>query len=124
VEALLPADPERAATTSVAFMELGALLCTPRAPRCADCPLRTMCAWRRSGGVLPDGPSRRRQRYAGTDRQVRGLLLAVLREAHGPVRAQRLDLVWGDPVQRERALSGLVDDGLVRLIQADLYALP
>jgi A/G-specific adenine glycosylase len=124
VEALLPADPERAATASVAFMELGAVLCTPRAPRCTECPLWMICAWRRSGGVVPDGPSRRRQRYAGTDRQVRGLLLAVLRDATGPVPGQRLDLVWGDPIQRERALSGLVEDGLVRRVQADLYALP
>jgi A/G-specific adenine glycosylase len=124
VEALLPADPERAATASVAFMELGAVLCTPRTPRCAECPLWMRCAWRRSGGVVPAGPSRRRQRYAGTDRQVRGLLLAVLREASGPVPGQRLDLVWGDPIQRERALSGLVEDGLVRQVQTDLYALP
>ncbi len=26
-----------------AWMELGAILCTPRAPRCSDCPLRTVC---------------------------------------------------------------------------------
>ena len=26
-----------------ALMELGALVCTPRAPRCADCPLRSHC---------------------------------------------------------------------------------
>src|SRR3954449_12724805 len=33
VEELLPADPEAAATASVALMELGALVCTARAPR-------------------------------------------------------------------------------------------
>src|SRR6476620_3953799 len=38
VEALLPPDGERAATTSIALMELGALVCTARAPRCHGCP--------------------------------------------------------------------------------------
>ena len=51
----------------------------------------------------PAGPSRKRQRYAGTDRQVRGLLLEVLRHTKGPVPRQRLDLVWQDELQRARA---------------------
>jgi A/G-specific adenine glycosylase len=32
-----------------ALMELGALVCTPRAPRCPACPLRRGCAARRAG---------------------------------------------------------------------------
>ncbi|MPZ27164.1 MAG: A/G-specific adenine glycosylase [Micromonosporaceae bacterium] len=111
--ALLPADPATAASASVAFMELGALVCTARDPRCPDCPLADRCAWRAGGRPLPAGPSRRPQRYAGTDRQVRGALLAVLREATGPVPRARLDLVWADAGQRERALATLLDDGLV-----------
>ena len=59
------------------------------------------------------GPSRRPQAYAGTDRQVRGLLLAVLRSEPGPVPVDRLDLVWPLATQRRRALAGLVADGLV-----------
>jgi A/G-specific adenine glycosylase len=114
VEALLPADGEAAARASVAFMELGAVVCTARAPRCVDCPLRGTCAWRLAGApAVPGGVRRRTQRYAGTDRQVRGLLLAVLRDADGPVPAERLDLVWADHSQRMRALDGLVADGLV-----------
>jgi A/G-specific adenine glycosylase len=133
VARLLPDRPAVAARASVAFMELGALLCTARAPRCADCPLWQVCAWRRAGqpakGGGPDGqpgagPSRRRQQYAGTDRQVRGLLLAVLRESAAPVARARLDLVWPDPVQRDRALAGLVADGLVAPATDDSYALP
>ncbi|GAB3856281.1 A/G-specific adenine glycosylase [Micromonospora andamanensis] len=112
-EELLPAEPAAAALASAAIMELGAVVCTARSPRCDACPVESTCAWRASGQPAPAGPTRRPQRYAGTDRQVRGLLLGVLREATGPVPHQRLDQVWADEVQRARALAGLVTDGLV-----------
>jgi A/G-specific adenine glycosylase len=116
---LLPTEPARAARASIAFMELGAVVCTARAPRCVACPLASVCAWRAAGSIPAEGPSRRPQGYAGTDRQVRGLLLAVLREATGPVPRQRLDVVWPDEVQRARALSALVTDGLIEPLTAD-----
>jgi A/G-specific adenine glycosylase len=120
---LLPVEPSRAARASIAFMELGAIVCTARAPRCPLCPFEAVCAWRQSGAELPAGPSRKPQKYAGTDRQVRGLLLEVLRHETGPVPRQRLDLVWADEVQRARALAGLVEDGLVEPLGADDYVL-
>ncbi len=91
--------------------------------RCGVCPVESTCAWRAAGRPAPAGPTRRPQRYAGTDRQVRGLLLGVLREASGPVPHQRLDQVWADDVQRARALAGLVDDGLVEPIGATSFRL-
>jgi A/G-specific adenine glycosylase len=124
VARLLPPDPELAARVSVAFMELGALVCTARNPRCADCPLAASCAFRRSGRAAQAGPTRRPQRYAGTDRQVRGLLLAVLRESSEPVPRVRLDAVWSDPDQRDRALAGLLADGLVCELDHDIFVLP
>jgi A/G-specific adenine glycosylase len=116
---LLPIEPARAARASIAFMELGAIVCTARSPRCTDCPFQNVCVWRRNGAPALDGPSRKRQTYAGTDRQVRGLLLEVLRHATGPVPRQRLDEVWNDEVQRARALAGLVEDGLVETLDRD-----
>ncbi len=124
VAELLPEDAELAARASVAFMELGAVVCTARSPRCADCPLRSVCAFRISGAVAPAGPTRRPQQYAGTDRQVRGRLLAVLRESHDPVPRSHLDAVWHDAEQRDRALTGLVADGLVCELTHDLFTLP
>lgn len=124
VETLLPADPESAALTSAALMELGALVCVARAPRCAGCPVRERCAWLLAGSPPPSGPARRPQGYAGTDRQVRGRLLAVLREADGSVSAAELETVWDDPVQRDRALRGLLDDGLAVELAPGSYALP
>jgi A/G-specific adenine glycosylase len=123
VEALLPVDDGRAARASAALMELGALVCTARSPRCDGCPLWTTCGWRLAGSPPAAGPSRRPQAYAGTDRQVRGLLLAVLRAEPGPVPAGRLDLVWPDATQRARALEGLVADGLVVPASGRHYAL-
>jgi A/G-specific adenine glycosylase len=119
--ALVPRhDPAR---HSIAVMELGALICTARAPRCGSCPIETSCAWHRAG--QPEGPpARRPQGYAGTDRQVRGRLLAVLRDATGTVDQRSLDVVWDDAVQRERALAGLLDDGLIESAGAGLYRLP
>jgi A/G-specific adenine glycosylase len=121
---LLPVEPARAVRASVAFMELGALVCTARTPRCADCPLVGSCAWRLAGQPLPAGPTRRPQAYAGTDRQVRGRLLAVLRDATGPVPATRFDPVWPDAVQRSRALTSLLEDGLVIALPGHRYSLP
>jgi A/G-specific adenine glycosylase len=64
------------------------------------------------------------QGYAGTDRQVRGRLLAVLRDAPGPVHRSSLEAAWHEPVQRERCLLTLLDDGLVVSPAEDVYALP
>ena len=122
--AVLPADPALAPVWSVAVMELGALVCTARSPRCGTCPVAADCAWRAAGSPAPDGPPRRAQAFAGTDRQVRGRLLAVLREAPGPVPAAALDAAWDEPVQRARALDGLVADGLVDPLADGRYALP
>ncbi|MFI0420147.1 A/G-specific adenine glycosylase [Spongiactinospora sp. 9N601] len=113
-----------APTWGVAVMELGALVCTARAPRCADCPIAALCRWRLAGRPPHDGPARKGQTYAGTDRQCRGRLLAVLRGSHDPVPKAALDAVWSDPVQRERALDGLVHDGLAEALTDGTYRLP
>ncbi|MET7327351.1 A/G-specific adenine glycosylase [Nonomuraea sp. NPDC005650] len=121
-EALLP--ELGAARWGVAVMELGALVCTARSPRCADCPISSVCAWRLAGKPPHAGPARKGQTYAGTDRQCRGRLLEVLRKAHGPVPKAALDVVWDDAVQRERALDGLIADGLAEHLDDGTYRLP
>lgn len=122
--AQLPSKPERAARASVGFMELGAVVCTARRPHCDICPLRAQCRWRAAGYPAYIGPRRTAQRFTGTDRQVRGLLLDLLRANDLPVNAERLDTVWPDRVQRARALDGLVADGLVAPVGPDSYSLP
>jgi A/G-specific adenine glycosylase len=121
---LTPAEPARATRFSVAVMELGALVCVARTPRCGACPVRGRCAWRLAGSPAHDGPARRVQKFTGTDRQVRGRLLDVLRAAHEPVDAAALEPAWNDAVQRSRCLDSLLVDGLVEQTADGLFCLP
>ena len=123
VAAVLP-DPERAPQFSTALMELGAVVCSARAPDCSSCPLST-CAWREAGYPAASGSKPRRQRYFGTDRQARGRLLEVLRTNDFPVGQAQLDPAWpDDAVQRDRALASLLADGLVQRTADGRFALP
>jgi A/G-specific adenine glycosylase len=121
-EALVPA--EEPATWAVGVMELGALVCTAADPRCGTCPLADVCAWRLAGKPGYDGPARKVQQWAGTDRQCRGRLLGLVREAAGPVHRSALEAAWTPAEQRQRCLASLLDDGLLVRTSADTYALP
>ncbi len=123
-ESLLPAEPAVAARWSVAVMELGALVCTAASPRCGDCPVARECAWLAAGPPAGGVARRRTQKYDGTDRQCRGRVLAVLRAADDPVRRADFDAIWTGQAQLERALDGLVADGLVDPLPDGRFALP
>ncbi|WP_367646154.1 A/G-specific adenine glycosylase [Mycolicibacterium sp. P1-5] len=119
---LMPND-EAAPVFSAALMELGATVCTARAPKCGVCPL-SVCAWRTAGHPPSTTAPRPTQRYAGTDRQVRGKLLDVLRTSTSPVERAQLDVVWlTDTAQRDRALDSLLVDGLVEQTADGRFAL-
>lgn len=121
---MLPDDSATAAAWAVGVMELGALVCTASGPRCGGCPVQSLCAWHTAGHPAYDGPPRKGQTYAGTDRQCRGRLLGVVRDAHEPVHKSRLDTAWSDDPQRERCLAWLIEDGLVAEVGPSTYALP
>lgn len=134
---LLPAGAAESALWNAAVMELGAVVCTARAPKCSVCPVREHCAWLAAGCPeaerLPRG-----QAWIGTDRRVRGAMMAVLRASEEPVSPELLlglpalratarrpdstgavDLSLtalhslGAPAEQlDRALAGLVSDGL------------
>ena len=124
-ESLLPEEPSMAAAWAAASMELGALVCTAKSPRCESCPVAELCAWRAAGSPEHTGPARRAQSYAGTDRQCRGALLAVLRAADAPVEAAALFAAWtADEEQRGRALRSLLEDGLAVRTAGNQYRLP
>ncbi|MDL9981136.1 A/G-specific adenine glycosylase [Microbacterium candidum] len=109
--AILPGDDAEAAVVNAATMELGAVVCTARAPRCTACPIAHMCAWRAAG--YPDtGDARRTQaRYEGSDRQARGAVMKALRDA-SPLPLDEVAADWPDTGQRDRAIDSLIADGL------------
>ncbi|MGN6743276.1 MAG: A/G-specific adenine glycosylase [Amnibacterium sp.] len=116
--ALLPEDLVAQRAFNAGVMELGAIVCTARSPRCAECPLAASCAWRAAGYPPAEGPPPRRQaRFEGSDRQRRGLVLAELRAAHVPVRDEELAAVLPDPGVRARVLAGLATDGLAEPVE-------
>jgi len=123
--ALAPDGDAEAARWAAASMELGALVCTAKAPKCGACPVAGLCAWR-SAGSPPDAHAgrRRTQAWAGTDRQARGRVMAELRQAAEPVDRALLASLWHDPRQLDRAIAGLVEDGLAEQDEAGRFHLP
>lgn len=140
---LLPDDAGTSVRWNASVMELGALVCTARAPKCSACPVRENCAWR-AAGEPPPSYTPKGQAWHGTDRQVRGAVMAVLRLADTPVPAEMLQRAPADlgfepagmgiplaslhrlnpaPEQLERALAGLLEDGLAELHRGG-YRLP
>ncbi|MET1043814.1 MAG: A/G-specific adenine glycosylase [Microbacteriaceae bacterium] len=125
MQALLPEDPADAKLANAALMELGAMVCTARAPRCEACPIAELCAWRLAGYPEYEGPKAAVQKkFEGSDRQVRGLIMAELRASDIPVSHAEIEQVWTDAAQRERALAGLLQDGLAVGDAASGYRLP
>ena len=123
-ESLLPPqDNRRAATWSVALMELGALVCTSARPACDSCPVAGNCSWLRNGRPAGAQP-RRAQPYEGSDRQLRGRLLAELRSAVTPVPESALEAVILDERQRSRILEALIKDGMATRLPNGSIALP
>ncbi|WP_341360205.1 A/G-specific adenine glycosylase [Georgenia sp. M64] len=119
----LPDDAALSVRWNIGLMELGALVCTARTPRCPACPLAATCAWVRAGRPADEHAHRRRtQTWHGTDRQARGRVMAALRGADGWTGHDELlraaaggadPAALPDRSQPGRALASLVADGLV-----------
>ena len=121
---VVPDDPATAATWNVAVMELGALVCQARSPRCGECPLIARCAWVLAGSPAYDGPVRRTQGYEGTDRKVRGDLLQLLRESTKALSRKDFRDVDPDPARIDRLLDVLVAEGLIEPLPRSRFRLP
>lgn len=133
---LTPADGDEAAHWNVSVMEFGALVCTAKRPRCEECPVTDLCAWREAG--YPSTPGKRkRQAWVGTDRQARGRVMALLRTRHeeasspgqGAASATHKELLTvatlpGAPAdQAPRVIKALIADGLI-VSSSHGYTLP
>ena len=111
-EQWLPDDDATAARWAASAMELGAVVCSARSPRCEQCPVADLCRWRTLGHPAHDGPPRKGQAWQGTDRQCRGVLLDLVRQQPDGVEVEALLEAWHDRGQAERSLAGLLADGL------------
>lgn len=93
-----------------ALMDVGALFCHARRPRCHACPLRTLCVYR--GG--DDHTPRTQTHFATSDRRIRGAIVRFLSEARAPVTVPILRKRIGD-ARVDRLLRDLVSDGLAQV---------
>lgn len=124
MEAQMPIDDDAAAVFNAAVMELGATVCTARAPSCGECPISDRCAWVAAGSPATADTRRKQAAYEGSDRQARGAVLRILREV-APAGVALADLLpdWPEPRQRDRAIDSLIADGLAEAGDGEI-ALP
>jgi A/G-specific adenine glycosylase len=113
MDSVLPAAPAESVAVNAGVMELGAVFCTARTPNCAECPIADACAWALAGFPANAGRTRTPQaKYEGSVRQARGAILALARE-HAHITALQISAAVPDPAKRDRALEGLLSDGLI-----------
>lgn len=122
--AITPQSDDLAPQWAASSMELGAVVCTARVAYCDACPIAELCSWRLNGFPGDEHAEHRTtQKFTGTDRQVRGKVMKLLREAHSPVLRAQIDLVWPDKVQLERCVVSLIEDGLAEQ-DGEAFSLP
>ena len=124
--------PEPAWSWNQALMDLGATICTARAPRCLICPLRELCPSRGVIRSLAEArPAYTSQPFVGSNRWYRGRVIALLRELPpGTVldletlgRALRPTYSPADRPWLLQLVAGLAADGLLHL-NDETVALP
>lgn len=126
---VLPDDVARSVTWNQSVMELGAMVCTAKHPLCDSCPVRNECAFLAAGRPgLGERRTRPRQRFAGTDRQVRGIVLHALRalssDSSGVLSRSHVETLWADRVQLDKCVASLDDDGLIEILPGGDVRLP
>jgi len=123
MESVLPADAVESVAVNAGVMELGAVFCTARSPNCGECPIAEQCAWALAGFPANAGRTRTPQaKYEGSVRQARGAILALARERMLITDADITKAV-PDAARRDRALEGLLTDGLIVNVKRG-YRLP
>ncbi|MBM6747139.1 A/G-specific adenine glycosylase [Bifidobacterium ruminantium] len=109
-------------------MELGATVCTAKSPLCDACPIAAQCAFLRNGRPgLGERRTRPRQRFQGTDRQVRGLVLNALRglpDGETTLDRGSVEKLWKDYVQLDKCIASLDEDGLIEILPGGGVRLP
>jgi A/G-specific adenine glycosylase len=103
-------------------MELGAVVCTSKNPKCELCPIMDICSWRLLG-YPKTNLIRKSQSWHGTDRKCRGTIVQALRE-NNSMTENAIKKLWPDESQVEKALVTLLEDQLIQSISRSRYRLP
>ena len=107
---------------AAATMDLGALVCTSKNPKCELCPVISACNWRKNGYPKSD-LIRKSQDWHGTDRKCRGTIVQALRENES-LTENAIKKLWPEESQVEKALKTLQEDLLIEAISRKRYRLP
>lgn len=134
-----PTQSSPTCTSSVwnqSIMEIGATLCTAQSPQCDTCPLQRWCRFKAAG--FPGLGARRtrpQQRFVGTNRQVRGIILQALRKAHSSqissqhtqqhsLQRNEINALWSNQAQLGECIASLDNDGLIVVLEDGTVTLP
>lgn len=134
-----PTQSSPTCTSSVwnqSIMEIGATLCTAQSPQCDTCPLQRWCRFKAAGFPgLGARRTRQQQRFVGTNRQVRGIILQALRKAHSSqissqhtqqhsLQRNEINALWSNQAQLGECIASLDNDGLIVVLEDGTVALP
>jgi A/G-specific adenine glycosylase len=109
-------DREHPGTWNAALMDLGRAVCRPRFPRCDDCPLAGACRFRATGRIGRRSASQRQSAFEGSFRQLRGSIVAALRERPSATNEELREATGASPERVGAALEALARDGVVEMI--------
>jgi A/G-specific adenine glycosylase len=109
-------------TWNQALMDLGRLACRVR-PKCDECPIASMCAFR-AAGRRPRPSGRRQSPFEGSPRQVRGAIVHVLREVRSASADALAERTGHPPSAIGSATRSLIADRLVERTRSGRYRLP
>lgn len=119
---LLPSREARA--HNLALMDLGAMVCTARSPKCEHCPVRALCAWRASGYPVGERSSPIAERFEESARYARGRIIDALRLR--AMASGELSVLLPAPHGARLAvyLTALERDGMVERFDGGVWGLP
>jgi A/G-specific adenine glycosylase len=119
---LLPARGGR--DHNLALMDLGAMVCLARAPRCEVCPVARHCAWNLAGRPVAPTTQKSSPAFESTARFARGRIVDLLRESPRPESEIAAALPGPHRTKVDEYLHALTRDGLARQMADGAWTLP
>lgn len=106
---------EPAGDWNQAMMDLGAMVCLPKSPRCTICPVKDWCS-----GPAAYRPPSAQGRFEGSARQLRGAIIRTL-VRHTATIEEIVQQTGFSAVETEAALTDLISEDLIERTVAGTY---